>query len=137
MAETFSDEILMRFADGELDEATAARLERALAADDALMVRLALFTETRAASKAALQPLLDEPVPEKLRAAVEAIGRTQEGVGCSGERRRFPRRRRFACRFLAVAAGGLIGRSADWRGRGILDRRPVWNVGHRASKSQA
>jgi anti-sigma factor RsiW len=71
MAETFSDETLMRFADGELDEATAARLESALAGDDALTTRLALFTETRAASKAALQPLLDEPVPEKLRAAVE------------------------------------------------------------------
>lgn len=90
MAETFSDEILMRFADGELDEATAARLERALAADDALMMRLALFTETRAASKAALQPLLEEPVPEKLRTAVEGMVARKKAVDAAANLVAFP-----------------------------------------------
>ncbi len=68
--ETFSDEMLMRFADGELDPATAARIEQAMETDDGLVVRVAAFIETRAQAQAALKPLLHEPVPEKLVAAV-------------------------------------------------------------------
>ena len=71
--ETFSDEMLMRFADGELDPATAARIEKAMETDDGLVARVAMFIETRAQSQAALKPLLDEPVPEKLVAAVERM----------------------------------------------------------------
>ncbi len=56
----FSDEILMRFADGELDAGTAAEVERAMETDDALVARVALFIETRHAAKAAMEPLLDE-----------------------------------------------------------------------------
>lgn len=71
--ETFSDEILMRFADGELDPATVARIEQAMEIDDRLVTRVAMFIETRAQAQAALKPLLDEPVPEKLVAAVEQM----------------------------------------------------------------
>ena len=71
--ETFSDEMLMRFADGELDPATAARIEQAMETDDGLVARVAAFIETRAQAQAALKPLLDEPVPEKLVAAVERM----------------------------------------------------------------
>ena len=45
--EDFDDETLMAFADGELDEATSAQLETALAADDGLAARLAVFLDTR------------------------------------------------------------------------------------------
>ena len=71
--EIFSDEMLMRFADGELDPATAARIEQAMETDDGLVARVAAFIETRAQAQAALKPLLDEPVPEKLVAAVEQM----------------------------------------------------------------
>ncbi|SJM34184.1 anti-sigma factor family protein [Mesorhizobium delmotii] len=71
--ETFSDEILMRFADGELDPDTVARIEQAMEIDDRLVTRIAMFIETRAQAQAALKPLLDEPVPEKLVAAVEQM----------------------------------------------------------------
>ncbi|RWP51455.1 anti-sigma factor [Mesorhizobium sp.] len=71
--ETFSDEILMRFADGELDPETVARIEQAMEIDDRLVTRVAMFIETRAQAQAALKPLLDEPVPEKLVAAVEQM----------------------------------------------------------------
>ncbi|AZO68144.1 MAG: anti-sigma factor [Mesorhizobium sp.] len=71
--ETFSDEILMRFADGELDPETVARIEQAMEIDDRLVTRIAMFIETRAQAQAALKPLLDEPVPEKLVAAVEQM----------------------------------------------------------------
>jgi anti-sigma factor RsiW len=69
----FSDEILMRFADGELDPETSARIEHALETDDDLLARLALFTETRAQTQAALKPLLDEQVPDHLVAAVQRM----------------------------------------------------------------
>ncbi|RVH38066.1 anti-sigma factor family protein [Sinorhizobium meliloti] len=69
----FSDEILMRFADGELDAGTAAEVERAMETDDALVARVALFIETRHAAKAAMEPLLDEPVPSELKRAVERM----------------------------------------------------------------
>lgn len=72
-ASDFTDEILMCYADGELDSAEASRLERALETDLELASRLSVFTETRTASKAAMKPLLDEPVPSELKAAVEAI----------------------------------------------------------------
>lgn len=69
----FSDEQLMAFADGELDEATCARIEAAMEHDDALIERVAVFMETRASAQAALKPQLDEPVPEALLAAVQAM----------------------------------------------------------------
>lgn len=69
----FSDEILMSFADGELDAETSAAIEQAMETDDELVARVALFMETRAAAQAALKPLLDEPVPGHLVAAVERM----------------------------------------------------------------
>lgn len=69
----FDDETLMAFADGELDEAAAARVERAIADDEELAARVALFMETRDQARAALAPLLDTPVPEALRRSVEEM----------------------------------------------------------------
>ncbi|HEV7322229.1 MAG TPA: zf-HC2 domain-containing protein [Ensifer sp.] len=69
----FSDEILMAFADGELDEETTRRVEAALETDDELMARVAVFMETRAAASDALKPVLDEPVPEELVRKVRAM----------------------------------------------------------------
>ncbi len=69
----FSDEILMAFADGELDEETMRRVEAALETDDELMARVAMFMETRAAASEALKPVLDEPVPDELVAKVRAM----------------------------------------------------------------
>jgi anti-sigma factor RsiW len=70
---TFPDEMLMRFADGELDAEEMAVIEKAMETDDNLVARVAMFIETKAQAQAALKPLLDEPVPEKLKAAVEGM----------------------------------------------------------------
>jgi anti-sigma factor RsiW len=67
----FDDEILMAFADGELDEAAAAEVERAMETDDDLAMRVALFMETRARAREAMAPMLDQPVPEALRRSIE------------------------------------------------------------------
>jgi anti-sigma factor RsiW len=70
---TFPDEMLMRFADGELDADEMAVIEKAMETDDDLVARVAMFIETKAQAQAALKPLLDEPMPEKLKAAVEGM----------------------------------------------------------------
>ncbi|WDZ80209.1 anti-sigma factor (plasmid) [Ensifer adhaerens] len=69
----FTDEILMAFADGELDEETTRRVEAALEDDDELMARIAMFMETRAAASEALKPVLAEPVPDELVSKVRAM----------------------------------------------------------------
>jgi anti-sigma factor RsiW len=69
----FDDETLMAFADGELDEETAAAIEKAMETNDDLARRVALFLETRVQAKDALRPLLEEPVPERLSQSVRRM----------------------------------------------------------------
>jgi hypothetical protein len=71
--EEFSDETLMAYADGELDAATAAKIDAAVAASDALAARVALFAETRKATKGAFEAIRAEPVPAGLQASVERL----------------------------------------------------------------
>ncbi|WP_292526689.1 anti-sigma factor [Mesorhizobium sp.] len=61
----------MAFADGELDDATAAAIEKAMQPDIARQV--ALFLETRIQVKEALMPVLDEPVPDRLTQSVQRM----------------------------------------------------------------
>ncbi len=66
----FSDETLMAYADGELDAASRAALEAAMATDPQLAQRFARHRALRARLRAALDPVLDEPLPERLLASV-------------------------------------------------------------------
>lgn len=131
--EDFDDETLMAFADGELDEATSTRLETALAADDGLAARLAVFLDTRRTVADALKPLIDDEVPPRLAEAVaRMVARAEGGAGpdeLSGapdnvvalhpQRRRPEPQRWFmqvAAGLVAVVAGVAgfaIGRSTD------------------------
>jgi len=65
------DDLLMAFADGELDEVTRARVERAVAADPALAARLAQQRKLRATLAAFYGPAAEEAVPERFRAMLE------------------------------------------------------------------
>jgi hypothetical protein len=65
----FSDETLMAYADGELDDAERAEIERAVDADPALAERVAAHQALRSDVFAAFAPILDEPVPPALTAA--------------------------------------------------------------------
>ena len=69
----FDDAILMAFADGELDEATRRAVEEAMASDDALVERVGMFVKTAALSRQAFEPLVNAPVPDALRADIEAM----------------------------------------------------------------
>jgi anti-sigma factor RsiW len=70
---TYSDETVMRYVDGELDDTASADIEAALATDAQLAGRVALFAETRRAAQDAMRPALEEPVPPQLRNAIEAM----------------------------------------------------------------
>lgn len=70
---TFDDETLMAFADGELDELTARRVDRAMAEDEAIAARVALFRASRAKVRDAMAPLANEPVPPDLQLSVAAM----------------------------------------------------------------
>jgi anti-sigma factor RsiW len=67
-----SDEMLMQLADGELDADIAARVRDALADDADMRDRFALYAATRSAARDAFDPVLREPVPDRLMRAVLA-----------------------------------------------------------------
>lgn len=104
----FPDDMLMRYADGELDAETAAAIERAMEGDDDLVARVGLFVETRAAVRAVLGPLLEEPVPPQLTAAVERmVAERKSAAGAPAEILPFPQQDRAARRWLLPLAASL------------------------------
>ena len=66
MKMNWTDDTLMAFADGELDTAQRADIERELAVDAALRERVAALAMQRDRVAAAFAPVLDEPVPDRL-----------------------------------------------------------------------
>ena len=63
---TFSDETLMAYADNELDADARAAVDAALANDPDLVRRVARQHALLSSLRAAFDPVLDEPVPERL-----------------------------------------------------------------------
>lgn len=71
--ETFDDETLMAFADGELDPETSSAVEQALNDDVDLQARVAVFFETGHLAKAAVRAAFDGQVPQKLKNDVQSL----------------------------------------------------------------
>jgi hypothetical protein len=63
---TISEEILMAYADGELDAATRASVEAAMQEDPEIRKRVARHRALREAMRGAFSAVLDEPVPDRL-----------------------------------------------------------------------
>lgn len=113
-----TEEQLMAYADGELDQATAQQVRAAIEADPALARRLDQHQQLRRRMQAAHQPMLDEPVPEPLqRAAMQApaaatvidlAARRAERIAPPAATARGPRQRSWA-RWGGIAAGVLVG----------------------------
>ena len=117
---TISDESLMAYADGELDEATRATIEAAMREDPEIRKRVARHRALRAAMQGAMSTVLDEPVPERLIAAARARAATAmpqsnvAGKSAWGVRRWQP---------VAMAASLLLGVAMGylgWRGSNTL-----------------
>lgn len=68
---TIDDDMLMAFLDGELDEVSRARVERAVAEDPALKARLEQQQRLRDRLAAHYGPVAEEEVPERFRALLE------------------------------------------------------------------
>jgi anti-sigma factor RsiW len=73
-----ADEMLMAYADGELDAAAAHRIEAAMAADARVASRVVAFQRTRRLARAAFAT--PDEVPEALRRAVEDQIRAVSGT---------------------------------------------------------
>lgn len=71
----YSDEILMAFADGELDEAQAQEVARAVAADPALSARVAMFRRSREMMRDAFAQDQAKGAQDPLAAMIRAAGR--------------------------------------------------------------
>lgn len=63
---SFSDEVLMAYADGELDEVTCRALEEAMRKDASLAHRVSQYKSLRANVFAAYAPVAEEAVPPRL-----------------------------------------------------------------------
>jgi anti-sigma factor RsiW len=62
----YSDEILMAYADGELDAATRAGIEAAVASDPELAASVSRHRAMRERMRRGFEPILQEPVPHRL-----------------------------------------------------------------------
>jgi hypothetical protein len=80
---TFSDDILMAYADGELDLKTRAQVEDAMAADPGVAGRVAAHRALRNTVRAGFDTVLEETVPDRLVAAARANSRAPLGGGVS------------------------------------------------------
>jgi hypothetical protein len=67
----YSDEILMAYADGELDAQTRAEIEAAAATDPQLAAAITRHRATRELLRQGFDGILDEPVPSRLLDALE------------------------------------------------------------------
>lgn len=112
----FTDDILMAYADGELDSEIRRAVDEAVAKDADLARRVDRFAESRQRAKAALDPLLDEPVPDDLHARIAAmVEETPDVADETGNVVSFAPRAKAPvwqlplAASIALVAGGLIG----------------------------
>jgi hypothetical protein len=74
----YTDEMLMAYADGELDADTRAAIEAAAETDPQVAEAIARHREIRTRVKQAFDPVLREPIPGRLQDAVKAGGRVRD-----------------------------------------------------------
>jgi hypothetical protein len=112
---TISDEILMAYADGELDAATRASVEAAMQEDPEIRKRVARHRALRETMRGAFSAVLDEPVPDRL---IEAA----RGQTAAPKKSAAPRRWQPATMAASLLLGLGLGFLA-WHGpRGALIR---------------
>lgn len=85
-----SDELLMAYVDGELDAAQRAAVEHAIAADPQLAGRVRHHQALRRQVRGAFDPVLSEPVPDRLLAVLRKQPPSSAGDKVVAFRRRAP-----------------------------------------------
>jgi hypothetical protein len=115
------DETVQAYVDGELDALSAARMDAALAHDPALAERIRQARAVRERLRDAFDPVLDEPVPERLSALLRSPAQgARPGVPpvpAAAERlatRRRLARRRFVAGAAMAASVVLVAAALRW-----------------------
>ena len=117
-----TDEILMAFADGELEEPVAAAVARVMAQDPAVARKIVEFQQSRRLTRSVFASNLAPDVPTELRAAISAQIEAYEAASKADERpapvetkslwarRAYPMKMALAASFaaVAIAAGYFI-----------------------------
>lgn len=112
------EETLMAYVDGQLDPQRRAAVEAALADDPEAQATARMFRESAARARDAFDPILREPVPERLLAAINApaAGKVQDiRLARRGAARFFPQTawaRAAAVALLVGAGAGYL--SVQW-----------------------
>jgi len=124
---TISDEMLMAYADGELDAASRARVEAAMQEDPEIGKRVARHRALRETMQGAFSDVLNEPVPERLIQAARGQTAAPKSavVDLSADREAARRKNSAALRWqsAAIAASLLLGLGLGflaWHGSGGL-----------------
>ena len=108
-----SDETLIAFLDGELDSDARSEVESWLEADAELRDRVAALAISAETLRAALEPVMHEPVPERLLAAARSTSATGVQIldFAAAQKARAPRplmQRRWARFAMAAGVSGLM-----------------------------
>lgn len=103
------NDTLQAYVDGELDPAAAAQIDTALAYDEELAHRVQQARAMRAQIRNLFDPVLDEPVPERLSAMLQPASAAARGAAApraahAGHRGFGAGRRRGSRRWLAPGA---------------------------------
>jgi len=125
----YDDEILMAYADGELDPARRAEIDAAMAKDPGLAHRVEQQRALRARLAGEFSKVLDQPLPERLAAAARGGG---AAAAARGNVLQFPARSARAPsppwrarEWFAMAASLLLGVLLSWRllapGSGLIE----------------
>ena len=105
---SFSDEVLMAYADGELDSEMREQIEDAMTKDPDIARRIASHKALREAMRSSFDPVLQEPVPERLTAAARANSRSRPSARVVPLRRPSTAARAWP-KWAAIAASFVLG----------------------------
>lgn len=104
----YTDEMLMAYADGELDAATRTGIENAMRADPAIAARVEEHRALRALAGNAFADSLQEPVPERLTLLVRPASNVRSLDAARAERERRRSLRRWSWPELGAIAATLV-----------------------------
>jgi hypothetical protein len=113
-----SDEMLMAYADGELDARARAEVERALAEDASLRRALEVQQALRSKLAAHYAPLIDEPLPARLTEMLDQPARVVDLAAAREKRRRHFGWPQLGAIAASLAVGVAAGQLAFGPGRG-------------------
>lgn len=116
-----TDELLMAYADGEVDDATRDRIERAMAADANLRAKVEHHRALRKQLSASFDPVLSEPIPDRLKNVVADAASNTVADLSQARAARTERRTRFfqqPTAWMSLAASVVLGVAIGFFGLG-------------------